>query len=201
MTSLQRVTAAIPVAAAIDEIAAHPNLWLRDTTRQQMSRPHEQTMSIALRRRIVAPHQPFEDALDTCPDIAWGTLAATSALATTLAVHHRKALGRVTLVALAPQAAVLPHRDVGRYYDAHDRYHIVLQTNACKLTAAKSTAEPGVGDCWRVDTHEIHSARNYSADWRIHLIVDLARATAPHDVNIDGYVRAAAPPARENHRS
>jgi aspartyl/asparaginyl beta-hydroxylase (cupin superfamily) len=83
-------------------------------------------------------------------------------------------LGRAKLVALPAGRRVYPHIDRGRYYQLHDRYHLVLRSSLGSwLRAGDEEVRMQEGELWWFDNRQIHEAHNDGEEDRIHLIFDL----------------------------
>lgn len=83
-------------------------------------------------------------------------------------------LGRAKLVALPAGRRVYPHIDRGRYYQLHDRYHLVLRSSLGSwLRAGDEEVRMQEGELWWFDNRQIHEAHNDGDEDRIHLIFDL----------------------------
>lgn len=83
-------------------------------------------------------------------------------------------LGRARLVALPAGRRVYPHIDRGRYYQLHDRYHLVLKSSLGSwLRAGDEEVHMQEGELWWFDNRQIHEAYNDGDEDRVHLIFDL----------------------------
>lgn len=83
-------------------------------------------------------------------------------------------LGRAKLVALPAGRRVYPHIDRGRYYQLHDRYHLVLKSSLGSwLRAGDEEVRMQEGELWWFDNRQIHEAYNDGDEDRVHLIFDL----------------------------
>jgi hypothetical protein len=83
-------------------------------------------------------------------------------------------LGRAKLVALPAGRRVYPHIDRGRYYQLHDRYHLVLRSPLGSwLRAGDEEVRMQEGELWWFDNRQIHEAHNDGEEDRIHLIFDM----------------------------
>jgi quercetin dioxygenase-like cupin family protein len=83
-------------------------------------------------------------------------------------------LGRAMVVKLPPGGRIYPHRDEGRYAEAHDRYHLVLQ-GACRFRSGEEWVEMKTGELWWFDQHQEHEVRNEADVDRISVIWDVRR--------------------------
>lgn len=80
----------------------------------------------------------------------------------------------VRLLALAPGAAILPHRDAGgALEDGLVRLHIPIVTDPAVLFCIDGQfVHFGAGACWYLNTNCEHAVRNDSQRARVHLILD-----------------------------
>lgn len=89
------------------------------------------------------------------------------------------ALARAMVVSLKPGGVVTPHIDIGHYAEATDRFHVPMQTNRmATLEIDGITGGLEVGSVYFVQKHQRHSAYNYGAEPRIHLIFDVFRSVS-----------------------
>lgn len=93
-------------------------------------------------------------------------------------------LGRCYIAKMAPGGKVYPHVDPGKYFDLHDRYHIILCTNenvsfSCEDDQVTETVHLKEGELWVFNNKVKHWASNTGATDRIHIIMDI-RHDAPH---------------------
>ena len=85
-------------------------------------------------------------------------------------------LGKVMLVELAAGGAVGWHVDEGAYAEAHDRYHLPIVINpGAMLYSGGEQAHVPTGLLTWFDNHALHSAVNFGASARIHLILDVRK--------------------------
>ena len=166
----------VNIQPLVDEIAAHSDLWLHNTSRQTKVKVQRETHTIYL-RSAVKPFPPGVSGNDVHPSRR-----------TQLAQHFPRTmewlesfarqiggeLGRATIVRLAPKGRVYRHIDEGEYYRIRDRYHLVLQSTAGSLLGAGDEwVRMQLGECWWFDNKAPHEAYNESDNWRIHLIFDI----------------------------
>ncbi|MGJ3245663.1 MAG: aspartyl/asparaginyl beta-hydroxylase domain-containing protein [Elainellaceae cyanobacterium] len=161
----------------LDEIAAHDQLWLHNTSRQDKITVQRETQTIYLR----SAEKPFPPGITSSNDVH-------ASRTTSLAEHFPQVmnwvecfaqaqggeLGRVTLVRLAPKGQVYRHIDHGDYYRVRDRFHLVLHSSEGSLLGAgEEWVRMHSGECWWFNNKIPHEACNESNDWRIHLIFDV----------------------------
>lgn len=82
-------------------------------------------------------------------------------------------LSRALITRLAPRRQVHPHIDTGKYYLNRDRYHLVLKSEGSLLLSGRESVIMKSGEIWKFNNKELHSAYNFSDDYRTHLIFDL----------------------------
>ena len=172
-----RIAQGIDVAPFLAELAAAPEMWLADTSRQRKVRCQRDTRNIFLR----VAKKPLPPGARNANDVHESRTARSAArfphaLAFCERVAERQGgeLGRATLVALQPRGWVRPHVDAGAYYRVRDRFHLVLQSPAgSPLTAGGETVVMREGELWAFDNKARHDARNPTDEPRVHLIFDV----------------------------
>jgi aspartyl/asparaginyl beta-hydroxylase (cupin superfamily) len=88
-------------------------------------------------------------------------------------------LGRVYIAKMIPGGSIYPHKDPCKYFELHDRYHIVLQTNdgvsfSCgDDEATTETVRFDTGELWVFSNKVTHWAQNNGDTDRIHIIIDI----------------------------
>ena len=172
-----RIAEGIDVAPLLAELAAAPDMWLVDTSRQRKVRCQRDTQNIFLR----VAKKPLPPGARNANDVHESRIARSAArfpraleFCRQVAGRQGGELGRATLVALQPGGWVRPHVDGGAYYRVRDRYHLVLKSaGGSPLTAGGETAVMREGELWVFDNKAEHDARNRSDEPRIHLIFDV----------------------------
>ena len=175
-----RVACGIDIVPLVSELAAEPEMWMADTSRQRKVRCQRDTQNIFLR----VAKKPLPEGATNANDVHESRTTKTARrFPGTLAFCRQVAdleggeLGRATLVALQPGGWVRPHTDMGEYYRIRDRYHLVLQSPAgSPLTCAGETVVMHEGELWIFDNKSEHQARNPSGTPRVHLIFDVLPA-------------------------
>ncbi len=171
------ITRDLPVQACLDQLQAQPELWDQITARQEAAgSPHHDTKCIFLRW---CPGQTIRDVFFQLESVDY---PAAAVLAPAIApmfnelldrVPH-EVIGRAMLVTLQPGGSIDEHIDEGAYADAHDRFHIVLQSDEGNaFTVGGETFHGKPGEAFWFNIKRPHSVVNNSARERIHLIVDL----------------------------
>ena len=177
---LTRIATGIDVAPFLSELAAAPEAWLANTSRQRKVRCQRDTQNIFLR----VARKPLPPGARNANDVHESRTARSAAgFPRALAFCERIAalqdgeLGRATLVALQPRGWVRPHIDAGAYYRIRDRFHLVLRSReGSPLTSGGETVVMREGELWAFDNKAEHDARNPTDEPRIHLIFDVLPA-------------------------
>ena len=172
-----RIAEGIDVAPILAELAAAPEMWLADTSRQRKVRCQRDTRNIFLR----VAKKPLPPGARNANDVHESRVARSAArfpralaFCQRIADLQRGRLGRATLVALQPRGWVRPHVDAGAYYRVRDRFHLVLKSpGGSPLTAGGETVVMREGELWAFDNKARHDARNPSDEPRLHLIFDV----------------------------
>ncbi|MDE0388824.1 MAG: aspartyl/asparaginyl beta-hydroxylase domain-containing protein [Rhodospirillales bacterium] len=180
MQHFTRLAEGVDTNPLLSELAAEPELWLADTSRQRKVRCQRNTQNIFLR----APKKPLPPDAKNANDVheSRRTRIATK-FPRTLTFCEKVAdewgadLGRATLVALLSRSRVYPHIDTGAYYRIRDRLHLVLKSpGGSPLAAADETVVMRERELWVFNNKVRHSAENLSEEPRVHLIFDLLPA-------------------------
>ncbi|MBE7383427.1 MAG: aspartyl/asparaginyl beta-hydroxylase domain-containing protein [Leptolyngbya sp. SIO1E4] len=166
----------VDIRPLIAEIKANEHLWLHNTSRQDKVKVQRETHTIYL-RSAVKPYPPGvtngNDVHDSCRTQLAQYFPTVMQWLETYAQASGGALGRATIVRLAPQGRVYRHIDQGEYYRLRDRYHLVLQSSVGSLlNAGDEWVRMHPGEFWWFDNQSPHEAYNEADDWRIHLIFD-----------------------------
>ena len=175
-----RIAVGIDVAPILAELAAAPELWLADTSRQRKVRCQRDTRNIFLR----VARKPLPPGATNANDVHESRTARSAAqfpqaltFCRQIAELQGGALGRATLVALQAHGWVRPHVDVGAYYRLRDRFHLVIRSReGSPLTCENETVVMREGELWVFDNKTRHDARNPTDEPRVHLIFDVAPA-------------------------
>lgn len=94
-------------------------------------------------------------------------------------------LGRCYIAKMVPGGNIYPHIDPGKYFEIHDRYHIVLKTNpgvsfSCgnnDISDDVETVRFEAGELWVFNNKVTHWASNKGETDRIHIIMDVSNGT------------------------
>lgn len=188
----------IDVSAAVAEVQANDHMFGPHTPRPEQSPPLREGRSIHL--RIHDKHSKTEEISDArgAKELADKMLDAVDHenfyrlpecrklinLAMTMTLPGSK-LGRCYVAKMSPGGNVYPHIDPGRYFDVHDRYHIVLQTNNGVSFSCGNNNIPGdvetvrfeANELWVFNNKVMHWASNKGDQDRIHIIMDVRNDT------------------------
>ncbi|HEY1858647.1 aspartyl/asparaginyl beta-hydroxylase domain-containing protein [Acidocella sp.] len=98
------------------------------------------------------------------------------------ALDNAAPVSRAMLTVLEKEGVVAWHCDDGPYHDRHLRFHVPLVTNpGCTMYSANEQVHMNVGDLWWFNNRVPHSAANWGAWPRIHLIFEMRRANGDAD--------------------
>ncbi len=172
-----RLAEGIDVSPFLAELAAAPDLWHADTSRQRKVRCQRDTLNIFLR----VARKPLPPGAKNANDVHESRTARSArgfptalTFCEEIARLQEGELGRATLVALQPRGWVRPHVDAGAYYRPRDRFHLVLQSrDGSPLTSGGETVVMREGELWAFDNKAAHDARNPTDVARVHLIFDV----------------------------
>ena len=172
-----RIATGIDVTPLLSELAAAPEMWLADTSRQRKVRCQRDTRNIFLR----VAKKPLPPGVRNANDVheSWAARYAwrfprALAFCRRIADLQGGKLGRATLVALQPGGWVRPHIDAGGYYRIRDRFHLVLNSpEGSPLTSQGETIVMREGELWVFDNKAEHDARNPTDEPRVHLVFDV----------------------------
>lgn len=174
--NFRRLATLIDVAPALEEIAAHPELWNLVQVRQRYEKSaHVDTEAIVLR----GPDS-LEGIFDNLECVNFATqdvLPATCALVCQVRDYLKaREVGRLMVVKLKPEGWIRPHVDEGAYARYFARFHLAIESNPdCFFNCGEERACMAPGELWWFNHQRTHSFLN-SGPARIHLILDF---TAP----------------------
>jgi quercetin dioxygenase-like cupin family protein len=137
-----RIAGGMPVAGAVAELSAHPNLWGQQTARLGAGSPHRASTDIWLRYRdvdaYVAEHGTEMSRFCDEHESVW--LPPSRLLPACVGIAKRIAgerpLGGVLLTKLPPGRRIERHTDSGWHAEAHDKLYVAIQV------------APGMKFCW-----------------------------------------------------
>ncbi|MFT6287430.1 MAG: aspartyl/asparaginyl beta-hydroxylase (cupin superfamily) [Halieaceae bacterium] len=166
-----------PLLSALSNVGA---AWDSQTGRQEKVRVQREALAVPIRglRKSLQYGRARRDVQES----RWTTGSARFPLIRhflqSVAEDLDARLGRAKLIALPAGRRVYPHIDRGRYYQLHDRYHLVLKSSLGSwLRAGDEEVRMREGELWRFDNRQIHEARNEGEEDRIHLIFDMLPTT------------------------
>ena len=82
--------------------------------------------------------------------------------------------GRINIFFVSSEAIFKPHVDIGSYYAAHRRYHIVLKTDESIMSVGSKHLSFYEGDVFYINNKDMHTGQITNvAKGRIHVIFDL----------------------------
>jgi Aspartyl/Asparaginyl beta-hydroxylase len=177
MANFERYAASVDTLQILQEVDAYPEHWYVNTNRQKTIAVQRHTEAVFIRSAQMTgnPGERLEDILCT----EWTPLAAhypaTQRFLNEFAARNDTPLGRAMLVRLKPRTTVLRHKDHGVYYQAHDRFHLILRSSTGSVMyCAGEKIRAAEGEVWWFDNKKLHESANESDEWRTHLIFDLA---------------------------
>ena len=175
-----RIATGIDVSPFLSELAAAPEMWHADSSRQRKVRCQRDTLNIFLR----VARKPLPPGAKNANDVHESRTARSAArFPTALAFCEEIAglqegkLGRATLVALQPRGWIRPHIDAGAYYRIRDRFHLVLRSRDGSPLTSGGAVVMREGELWAFDNKAEHDARNPTDEPRVHLIFDVLPAS------------------------
>jgi hypothetical protein len=174
--NFRRVETCVDTRPFVSEIRTNKHLWLLNTRRQDRIFVQRETNTIVLRGADMRGHigvdvREIQLCIMTSKAVKFPRLMQFLAK---FARDQDKKLQRIMIVRLKPNGQVYPHIDAGSYYAARDRFHLVLISpcGSCFKSGPESVIFQE-GDLWWFNNKVIHSSRNDSDVWRVHVIFDL----------------------------
>lgn len=205
MNHFTRIPFNFDPAPALQELAAHPDLWHQITARQDFpGSDHRDTETIYLRgpghMEVPADYMAVGNALDYLGNL--GALAAcTDLMRQALEAIGATDVGYVMVVNLKAGGVVTAHIDEGPYSDHFTRFHLVLSTNGnCMFCVKHESQHMAAGELWQFDHKARHLFANNGDTDRIHIIFDAVPAASLR-VCITGRGTDKLPPMFEVRRS
>jgi hypothetical protein len=179
--SLERVTAGLPTGPLLERILADPELWKKNTWRQNEAGGQQDTESIMIRWAAENNFSSIRDSVsvvntDALEELKKEVMPLIIDVAATIDI---RSLGRIFIVKLKPGGRVYPHADVGLYADTFERFHICL-TAPEKFryyvqhpTGPISETGMTAGELWWFNHKRVHWAWNGSdTEDRISIVFD-----------------------------
>jgi len=157
-----------------NEIAAQPEAWFQQTGRQRV-RVQAAALAIPLRglRKSKMVGIDRRDVQESRYTTLSRSFPAARAFIEAFAEEVGGRLARAKIVNLPPGGRVLPHVDRGTYYAVRDRYHLVIESAGCGMSAGDEQVVMRPGELWWFDNKAEHAAWNDTSEPRIHLIFDV----------------------------
>ena len=122
--------------------------------------------------------------------------AALSYVPELLARHFKMDVCKSARVFAIRSGSLMQHRDYMEFKAGFTRLHLVLQSTPFSFNSEEDTVyQMRQGEIWFVDGRPVHSAANFSEDWRYHLILDFDVAYEPEDL-LNDVDQSGAPPVR-----
>lgn len=177
MQHFVRMGSEVNIAPLVDEIFGHGDPFAWFTGRQDKLPVQRESNSIPLRGLVKSRirGRKRRDVLESRWTSTSRNFPVVARFIRDFAAAQGARLARAKIVRLLPGARVYPHIDRGEYYQAHDRYHLVLQSRGGSyLYAGGEEVWMQEGELWWFDNTQVHEARNESEHARVHLIFDLA---------------------------
>lgn len=176
MNYFKCIRSGIAVEPLLDSVSAVDEAWGLQTGRQEKVRVQREAQAIPLRG--LRKSCQFGRARRDVQESRWTTgskrFPVLCHMLQSIAEDLEVDLGRAKLVLLPAGRRVYPHIDRGRYYQLHDRYHLVLRSSQGSwLKAGNEEVRMQEGELWWFDNRQIHEAHNDGTQDRIHLIFDL----------------------------
>ena len=162
---------------ALQELAAHPDLWHQITARQDFpGSDHKDTQTIYLRgpghMEVPSDYVAVGNAVDYLGNVD-DLQACVRLVGYALKAIGATELGYVMVVKLKAGGRVTPHVDEGPYSDHFTRFHLVLSTNdGCLFHVEQEAQHMAAGELWQFDHKSEHQFVNFGPTDRIHIIFD-----------------------------
>ena len=156
------------------EIVRQPEAWFQQTGRQKV-RVQAEALAIPLRgiRKSKIQGRKRCDVHETRYTTLSNGFPFARDFIEGFAQQLGGTLGRAKIVNLPPGRRVLAHVDRGDYYARRDRFHLVIESDGCRMRAGDEEVVMQRGELWWFDNKTEHEAWNETASPRIHLIFDI----------------------------
>jgi mannose-6-phosphate isomerase-like protein (cupin superfamily) len=177
MRNFLRITEGVDMVPLQAALATRAHLWNVNTLRtSHPGTAHGEVDDIWLRFNKM-PESP----LDVVNDVdcfnypAFFELPQARSLVFALMARvEGERLGRCLITRLRPGGVIYPHVDQGAPATYYDRFHIVVSGSpGCVFRAGDEKVQMRTGEVWWFDNCQEHEVLNYSADERIHIVVDI----------------------------
>ena len=173
LRNFRRFQADVDTRPFLEEIAAHEQLWLFNTARQDTIPVQRETHTIFLRVAAVSACD-INDEQHSLTTRQAAQFPLLMKFLRSFARRRKARLERAMIVRLQPNGQVYAHIDFGTYYALRDRFHLVLASaGGNKFTCGGETTTLQPGELWWFNNKLRHSTANNSSEWRVHAIFDL----------------------------
>jgi hypothetical protein len=172
----ERLERGVDVAPILAEIERQPEVWVRQTGRQDKAGVQRETAAMPIRglRKSRVRGRRRRDVHESRDTTLSRDFPATASFIRLVAFERDAELGRAKIVRMGPHTRVYPHVDRGAYYALRDRLHLVVKSPlGSRLCAADEEVRMREGELWWFDNKQRHEAFNDADVERIHLIFDL----------------------------
>jgi hypothetical protein len=164
----------VPIAKELENTV----LWnWMNIRRLNLKTDHYQVEDIILRyQKVTFPclMEDFYEDMECVDYFVQGRFPKT--LFTIAKLFLDKEIGRIVIAKLKAGAHITPHKDEGKYCEAHDRYHLPIITNdRVFVTSNNETIHMPIGTIWWFDNKKVHEVINKGSEDRVHIIVDILK--------------------------
>jgi hypothetical protein len=190
MKHFRKIRGNIDVQPYIDELAAHPELFDSDSSRQQGIPVQRETKAVLLfgvNADGLDRSQLDYAFLDTqarhgmairyrgCETPESGILPTSTQFVKDLCAEMKGVPGRAVIAQLASDGRIYSHIDDSLYWLLRDRYHLVVKCGekGTWFQAGDEEAYMRQGELWWFDPTVYHEAHNVSDQTRIHIVIDI----------------------------
>jgi pimeloyl-ACP methyl ester carboxylesterase len=176
MRNFKRILANVDPSPYLTEIDRVENAWALSTGRQEKIQVQREAMAIPLRGLVKSAiaGRKRRDVHESRWTTGSRRFPKARAFLEWFAVEIDGDLGRAKIVCLPASRRVYPHIDRGAYYQARDRYHLVLWSAAGSwMKVEQEEVRMREGELWWFDNNKMHEAANEGDQDRIHMIFDV----------------------------
>lgn len=159
----------------LNELEHNKEYWNLHTGRQKKISYHKETQYIPLKTWDVKPGEVQRDCMNTIElDYFRKDFPVTAAFLGQMETRLKGTLAVANYVKLPVGKSVYPHKDHGKFYESHERYHFVIQGIYNMVVEDQEEMLAPGGVYWFENT-KTHSVDNLSQYDRIALIFDLKK--------------------------
>jgi hypothetical protein len=161
------------VSDIVSHLSTFNSEWLLDTSRQELYKDHEHTLSYFLTEHSNQWKLGDPYLLENrCVDLK--LLELVQPLMSHLEAIHKGKVGKALFIKLPAGKVIAPHYDGGEYLHVVRRNHIPIITNdGVSFTIDGDSRHMAVGEIWEVNNNKLHSVANTGATERVHLLIDI----------------------------